>query len=70
MSLLYLAPLIVFIFWYTLHRFSDDVSAIESFRSTESVNEDSGDDTEKREETTVRKSNLSSTFKTLMIFNF
>lgn len=56
MSLLYLAPLIIFIFWYTLHRFSDDVSAIESFRSAESVNDDSGDDTE-MQETFERKSN-------------
>lgn len=52
MSLIFLAPLIVFIFWYALHRFSDDVSAIESFRSVESV----GDDIDKQEEATVRKS--------------
>lgn len=61
MSLLFLAPLIVFIFWYALHRYSDDVSAIESFRSVESVSDDQqGDDIEKQE-ISVRKSNSSRT---------
>lgn len=30
-------PLIIFLFWYAFHHFSDDTSAIESFHSVESI---------------------------------
>lgn len=50
MGFYYLAPLIVFLIWYALHRFSDDASAIESFQSSEDLK----DEVEK--EGTVKKS--------------
>lgn len=51
MSFYFVAPLIVFLIWYALHRFSDDASAIESFHSVESIpNEADG-----KEETEVAK---------------
>lgn len=51
MSFYFLAPLIVFLIWYALHRFSDDVSAIESFQSAEDIKDDT-----KKEEIIVKKS--------------
>lgn len=52
MSLYFVAPLIVFLIWYTLlrHISSDDASAIESFHSAESLKD------EEKDEKVVKKS--------------
>lgn len=50
MTYYFVLPLIIFVFWYVLHHFSDDVSAIESFHSAESID----DESEKKE--AVRRS--------------
>lgn len=36
----FIAPLIVFLFWYAIHLYSDDASAIESIHSSEGDNRD------------------------------
>lgn len=52
MSLYFVAPLIVFLIWYTLlrHISSDDASAIESFHSAESIKDEKDEKVVKKSE--------------------